>query len=319
MKRTLCFALALILIFPIFAGCAAVQKPAETAVPVTEGPSEALPTDTPAVSDTPAETALPTAAPTPESTPELTESPTPELTPAPTPEPAATPAPEPTATAVPTAAPTPAPTAIPKPTASPTDPPNGTPDFSVFDNCCFVGNSTFEGFHLYHVIDNGAWYTRVGLNVNSVYTTPTEGGSVPIINELDHGSYDGVLLMFGQNECGWPSLDTFLTKYVQLVADVHAKQPGAKVFITGIPPVSQHVSDTSPYGVTNPHINYINSGLEAIAGSIPYAYFITVPQELIGPDGTLPAEASSDGIHLNKTYLRYWANHICRAVTAVLR
>ncbi len=320
-KKIVSAVLALMFILLPLAGCVRTELPAadETAAPLTEAPPAAKtdePTGEPPVSPTaPAQTEeiTPGSAPT--------EAPAVSPTPAPVEEPTAAPTSAPTTAPTPTAAPTqaPMPTATPKPTAAPTAPPAGTPDFSVFDNCCFVGNSTFEGLHLYHVIDNGAWYTRVGLNVNTVYTTPTEHGSVPIIDELNHGSYEGVLLMFGQNECGWPSLDTFLNKYRQLVEDVHARQPGAKVFLTGVPPVSQHVSDTSPYGVTNPHISYINSGLEAIAGSIPYAHFITVPSELIGPGGALPAEASSDGIHLNKTYLGYWANHICRSAEAVLK
>ena len=142
---------------------------------------------------------------------------------------------------------------------------------------------------------------------------------MPIIDELNTGDYEAVILMFGQNECGWPNLDSFIDKYERLLSDIWRRQPNAKLFITGIPPVSKAHSDEGHYGVTNPHINYINAGLAALAARTPNAYFITVPAELIGPDGALPPQASSDGVHLNITYMRYWGNHITRFVTAILR
>ena len=40
---------------------------------------------------------------------------------------------------------------------------------------------------------------------------------------------------------------------------------------------------------------------------------------LVDANGCLPADASGDGIHLNMTYSKYWADHICRTVAAVLR
>ena len=282
----------------------------ETTDELTAGPTEAITlSPTPAPTDTPE----PTPAPTPEPTP----------SPAPTNEPTAapTPAPTPTPTAVPTPKPTAAPTATPKPTSAPisTPAPSGNPDQSVFDNCAFVGYSTFEGLHHFGIITHGHWFTRVGLNINTVYTTPTEHGSVPIIDELNTGSYEAVILMFGQNECGWPSLDSFITKYERLLHDIWTRQPNAVLFVTGIPPVSKAHSDEGHYGVTNPHINYINNGLSALCVRTPNAYFITVPPELIGSDGALPPNASSDGVHLNGTYLRIWANHITRFVTDILR
>ena len=192
-------------------------------------------------------------------------------------------------------------------------------DYGVFADCVFVGNSTFEGLYRYGVITNSTFFTKVGLNVNTVYTTSTSTGSVPIIDELNTGSYKAVILMFGQNECGWPSLDTFLSKYAQLLNDIWSRQPNAKIFITAVPPVSKAVSDEGPNGVTNEHINYINNGLEQLADRTANAYFISVPGVMFGSDGALCAEASGgDGIHLNLTYTRYWADHIRNVVASVI-
>ena len=67
-----------------------------------------------------------------------------------------------------------APTPTPEPTATPV--PGYTaapePDYSVFDNSVFVGNSVFEGLYRYGVITHGKFMTKVGLNILSVYTDP---------------------------------------------------------------------------------------------------------------------------------------------------
>lgn len=204
------------------------------------------------------------------------------------------------------------------PTIAPTQPPAGQHDYGVFNNCCFIGNSVFEGLHNYGVIKNGTWYTKVGLNILTVYNTPASDGSVPIIDELNSGSYTGILLMFGQNECGWPDLNNFIRKYEQLLSDVWARQPQAKLFLMGITPVSKKVSDEGKNGVTNANINTINAGLEALAARTENAYYVSVPSQFYGADGALPADASGDGIHLNKAYMQIWADHICKVVSDVL-
>lgn len=214
--------------------------------------------------------------------------------------------------------PTPIVTAPPSPSATPADSPSGQLDYSVFDNCCFIGNSVFEGLHNYGVIKNGTWYTKVGLNILTVYDTPVIGGSVPIIDELYNGSYSGILIMFGQNECGWPDLNNFIRKYEQLLQDVWARQPQAKLFMMGITPVSKTVSDEGKNGVTNANINTINAGLEALAARTANAYYVSVPASLYDANGALIADAASDGIHLTKAYMQIWADHICGVVGGIL-
>ncbi|MBQ2111287.1 MAG: hypothetical protein II191_06020 [Clostridia bacterium] len=215
----------------------------------------------------------------------------------------------------------PTPTAEPNITFVPSNTPQPAPDHSVFDNCAFVGNSTFEGLHIYGAITHGTFFTRVGLNIQSVYNLPTEDGKgkPPIIDELNSGSYQAVIMMFGENELGWPNINTFINKYEQFCRDVWTRQPGAKLFITGIPPVSAQKSATSTNGVTNENIQLYNSQLSDLCARVDDLYFITVPEALMTADGALPAEASGDGLHLNMTYSKYWADHICLSVMSVLR
>lgn len=246
-------------------------------------------------------------------------SPSPFATPTPTPTPAYSPLPTPRSSDLPSGAPvTNPPSAPPVVTRPPsvTFAPGMAPDQSVFDNCVFLGNSIFEGLHLYGVITHGKFYTKVGLNLNSVYK-PSDG-SKPLINELNTGSYSGVILMFGQNELGWPNQTAFIEKYENLCKDIKSRQPNAQIFMTGIPPITKKASDKPDNGLSNTTINLYNSQLAELALKLDYCHFINVPSELYGPDGSLPESASGDGVHLNMTYSRIWADNICLTVMSVL-
>ncbi|MCH5278589.1 MAG: hypothetical protein J1E60_02240 [Christensenellaceae bacterium] len=216
---------------------------------------------------------------------------------------------------------TPAPPTEP-PYVDPTDIPEITQapqlDYSVFNNCAFVGNSTFEGLYKYGVITQGSFFTRVGLNILSVYKQTTSTGSIPIIDELNTGNYEAVILMFGENELGWPNLNTFINKYSDLLDDVWQRQPGCEIFIMGIPPVSESVSSSSTTGVTNENIQLYNAQLVDLA-TRRGCHFVSVPESLMTSNGALPPEASSDGLHLNLQYSKLWADHICLTVMSVLR
>ena len=247
-----------------------------------------------------------------------------------------TPVPDPVVVDLPTDVPevTPAPTAA--PTEVPTEPPateqpteqateqaqtpaptqaSGTePDQSVFDDAVFIGNSIFEGLYRFGIITHGRFYTKVGLNVNSVMTDHAEGSSVPVIDELNKGEVGKVIILLGTNELGWPS---FIQKYSDLLDAVWQRQPKAKIYVTALPPVTKQTSDTSTVGITNSNIVRMNSMLEELAGR-KGAIFIDVPSSLYDESGALPADASSDGIHLNLKYDRLWADHITLRVMGVI-
>ncbi len=215
---------------------------------------------------------------------------------------------------------TPAPTDTPAPNITPppviTPPP--APNYHIFENCAFVGNSIFEGLRQYGFIPYGHFFTRVGLNILTVYTQTTTNGHIPVIDELNTGSYAAVIMMFGQNELGWPNLNTFIDKYEQFLRDVWRRQPNAKLFIMGSPPVSAERSATSTTGVTNENIHLYNAQLEDLCARTANCYYISIPEVLVTASGALPNDASGDGIHLNKTYSKLWSDHICLTVMSIL-
>ena len=97
-------------------------------------------------------------------------------------------------------------------TAAPiTKPINGEYDSSCFDSTVFIGNSRFISFKNYGLAKNV--YAVVGLNVDTVFTKTVAGSTVTVIDELNGKDFEKVVLMFGDNECGWSSYDSFVVKY----------------------------------------------------------------------------------------------------------
>ncbi|MBR3381938.1 MAG: hypothetical protein IKG85_02720 [Clostridia bacterium] len=279
--------------------------PADTREPAAETPEPTEPAEeTPAA---PVLTEGPTAAPT--------EAPKPTPAPTEAPKPTAEPTAKPTKTPKPTAEPTAKPTKTPKPTAKPTSTPkpSGSGDQSVFDDAAFIGNSLFEGLWKFGIITHGRFFTKVGLNVNTVMTAHIEGSSVPVIDELNTGSYGKVILLFGENEIGWPSQSTFMRRYAELLDAIWERQPHAEIYVCGMPPVTKARSDRNENGLTNENIVRTNAKFKQMAQE-KGAYYIGLPSAMYDNDGALPAEASSDGIHLNLKYDRIWAEYITRKV-----
>ena len=317
-KKSIALAAALSAALSAF-GCMHTSEPvivdisSFTAIPVsTLAPVIAdvkLNTLTPAVTPAPFEVS-----PTPYAPPTATPAPTP--TPEPTPEPTAAPTSVPTSAVTPVhVTPTPVIATMP-PVVSPL--PGGINDQRVFDSCAFVGNSMFEALHAYGVVTHGAFFTTVGLNINTVYTETSTHGSIPVIDELNTGTYLGVLLMFGQNELGWPDPSVFIQKYANLIRDVKSRQPNARIFITGMTPITKALSDRNENGITNENINYFNSLLANLASQFGYCRYIAAPDGMYDASGALPAAASGDGLHLNMTYSRIWAEYLVLAVSAGL-
>ena len=198
----------------------------------------------------------------------------------------------------------------------PTEASSVTPDYTVFDDAALIGNSTFEGLYRYGVITHGTFFTKVGLNVLTVHTASTDRGTVPIIDELNGRTFGKVILMFGENELGWPSPQSFIEKYEELLDAVWLRQPDTEIYIVAMPPVSHGYSSTSVSGVNNTNIQNFNAMMEDLAERRG-CHYVDVPAALMTYDGELPDEASGDGLHLNLQYARYWADHICLCVMGV--
>lgn len=177
------------------------------------------------------------------------------------------------------------------------------------EGTAFVGNSNIQGLYIAGVLPDADYYSKVGLTVRSVFDTPMDGGTVPVIEELKGHDYSEVFILFGLNELGWPATDIFLEEYGNVIQQVHEYCPNATVYVMSILPLSKTVSDRNEDGVNMKAVNERNAQLAEVAAEND-AVFLDFTSELKGPDGYLPADASKDGMHLNMDYMEMWADMI---------
>ena len=171
-----------------------------------------------------------------------------------------------------------------------------------------------HGLWQFGVITHGDFITRVGLNVNTIYTYTDDDGVI-LIDKLNGHHYGKVIINLGLNEVGWPSQDTFMKRYAKLIDDVRERAPGARIYIIAMTPVTKKYSQSTGQenGINMENIRRTNERIRLMCAE-KNAVFIDNPPELFDRDGYLPAEASADGVHFNIRYDRIWADHITLGV-----
>lgn len=198
-------------------------------------------------------------------------------------------------------------------TASPDAPPAvQTPvEDSYFDDAVFLGDSRTEGFHLYSGLKTGQYLYAVGATVQSVFTKATEKtghGKVPLLDALDALDFSKVYIMLGVNELGWPKTAQFHDQYVQVVDRIRDGHPGADIILQSLPPVSAKQEAKGSY-VNNRRIEEFNEVIRQVAEETGCIY-LDVAEAVTGEDGCLPADETTDGVHLNTKGCGKWLEYL---------
>lgn len=191
-----------------------------------------------------------------------------------------------------------------------------TPGVTIgdFSKALFIGDSRTQGFMLYSGLTEARYYTGVGLNVDTAFkkavVTGENGGeiTIPQALEAEAGRYNKVYLGFGVNELGWIYSDVFIQKYQELIQLIRTYQPDAKIYLQSIMPVTAERS-ASDVVFNNPHIAEYNVLLQDLATQANVTYVDLFPA-VADAAGCLPADAASDGIHLNKSYVLKWLEYL---------
>lgn len=177
-------------------------------------------------------------------------------------------------------------------------------------NTAMLGNSYLYGFDTYSVLPETDCFYRVGLNVRTVFTETMLDGEVPVIEELKNDKeYAQVLLMFGENELGWPNEQAFLDGYGEVIDTVHEYQPKATIYVQSMLPVSKEVSDENRDGISNENIRKRNENLKNLAEEKD-AVYLDIASIMEDDNGDLPEDAATDGIHPSISYYRQWADFL---------
>jgi hypothetical protein len=198
-----------------------------------------------------------------------------------------------------------------EPVSQPSDSMANSDSSNIFDHAAFLGNSLLEDLNTYGLVGNSDCFFRKGLNVSTAMDETMIGHNIPVVEELNNGkNYDRVYLVFGENELGWSSRDTFISEYKTLIQKVKEYQPNAKIYLTSLFPVAKAVSnDQDERNLTNSAVDSANEELKEIAKDTE-STFVDVASAVKNSEGALPDDASTDGIHPNMEYCQKWVDYL---------
>lgn len=181
-----------------------------------------------------------------------------------------------------------------------------------FSDAVFVGDSRTEGLRYFGEIDNAKFVSAKGLNVKTAIEKQLikveDGSMLNVPDALKTYTYSRVYVMFGINELGWPYEDVFVEKYGELLEQIRQVNPDAKIYVQEILPVTSEKSQSDDV-FTNEKIEHYNQLIKELTLS-KNMRFLEVSKAVEDKDGALMPDASTDGIHLKKSYCLKWVQYL---------
>lgn len=176
----------------------------------------------------------------------------------------------------------------------------------------FIGDSRTVGLQNSCEKPKATFYCAVGLNISSVMTdkvvTLENGTSVTVVEALKQKPFKRIYINFGTNELGWPYIDSFTDKYKEFIAAIKQACPDAEIYAESILPFTAE-KDAEGDAVNNINAVTFNAYIQQIAKESG-ANYLDCTMAVKDEYGNLPADASTDGIHLVSQYCNYWLNYI---------
>ena len=178
-----------------------------------------------------------------------------------------------------------------------------------FSDACFIGDSRTVGLELNGDKAKADFYASQGLNISSALTeqviTLENGHMGTVIDGASQKPYSRIFIMFGINELGWPSPETFVADYVDLVTQIKAVQPTAQIYIQSVLPVSPAAAYENEI-FTNENIDAFNEQYVKQVAAQTGTNYLEINSFFKDETGMLPEDAAADGIHFTKDYCLKW-------------
>lgn len=206
--------------------------------------------------------------------------------------------------------PAPVPTPEPYDFSSPV-PLSDTVEDDWFSDAAFLGDSLTDGLLLYSGIRGAANLSYKGLTVQSVRTDNvirTDAGKVTPLSALEQKTYGKIYILLGVNELGWYNDERFSRAYGELIDLVRKAQPDAQIYLQTLLPVTAEKSAGHEW-LRNDKVEVYN-GLIAALAEEKQVYLLDTHAAFVDEDGALPAEGSTDGVHLTKSYYKIWLDYL---------
>lgn len=176
----------------------------------------------------------------------------------------------------------------------------------------FIGDSRTVGLQNNCDRPKATFLCSVGMHIDTVMTdqniTLSNGNAGTVIDALSERQYGRIYINLGTNELGWPYIDTFKDYYTQLITKIREIQPDAVIYAESILPVTAERSLQGD-AINNTNVATFNQAIAEVASQTGASY-LDCTGAVADENGNLPADASTDGIHLIGEYCDKWLNYI---------
>ena len=182
-----------------------------------------------------------------------------------------------------------------------------------FADAAFVGDSLTDGLLLYSGIKGADNLSYKGMTVQTVRTDKVirqDGAKYTPLEALGRKTYGKVYILLGVNELGWYNDQRFYDCYAQLVDLVREAQPDAQIYLQTLLPVTAEKSERHEW-LKNEKVAVYNALIAQLAQE-KEVYLVDAHAALADADGVLPAEKSTDGVHLTRSGYEIWADYLRR-------
>lgn len=169
-------------------------------------------------------------------------------------------------------------------------------EISYLHDCAFLGDSTCLGYGRYGFIGESRVFGNGGVAARNIHThTFTQKGKeVDFITALKNTGCSNFYFMMGMNDVRIISAEDYKEYYRQLLSEVMAECPGAKIHILSVTPLAEN-SDFYP----NERLTQLNVKLAELAAENSNIRFIDTAAAVRNEKGYLKEELNGgDGIHM---------------------
>ncbi len=194
-------------------------------------------------------------------------------------------------------------------------PKNVAKGLDYFNDAVFLGDSRTVDLMIYSKVKEtkAKAYCDIGLNVNTVFEKRFinyKNKKLTAIEALSvhKKKYSKVYIMFGINELGFDSVESFITSYKKLIDTVRTINPKAVVYVQSVLPVTKskdHMSDK----FNNLRAKKFNAYIKEMCIGRK-VFYIDAYSAFQGADGYLPEAVASDGIHFGPEVSENWLSYL---------
>ena len=171
-------------------------------------------------------------------------------------------------------------------------------DDEFFADAAFLGNSLIDGFRLFSGLTTCDFYATTSMTVMGVDS---------LLSQMAEEQYKKVYILLGINEIGYDS-EYFKSAYSEMLVKIKEQQPEATIYIMGLTPVGEYKSNTDSV-FSMDRVRIYNEKLHELAEEYE-SFYVDLCDALADENGYLPAEGTSDGIHLNPSRYVIWLDYL---------